>query len=218
MYSRKSVRRFSCVHMCYKVHIFLFCFLKRFWTLSFIFDITSYNFLQVFVLLNARKRLFWNVSCNFNFIWRTLQCLFLILGIIGSFLFYGFRQGIFIIFIFFLVSLFDQYCLPYLFSLLRCSPHSLFYDFFEYLQETLEYPWHVMGYWPPPSKSTPLPRSVPPLVLKFLTLPPPPPSSQTFYSPSNWRFPVQVWLLVMCRGELSAVITWLISKCLWSRW
>ena len=130
MYSRKSVGRFNCVHLCYKVHIFLFCFLKRFWTLSFIFDITSYNFLQVFVLLNARKRLFWNVSCNLNFIWRTLQCLFLILGIIGSFLFYSFRQGIFMIFIFFLVSLFDQYCLSYLFSLSRCSPHSLFYDFF----------------------------------------------------------------------------------------
>ena len=213
MYSRKSVGRFNCVHPCYKVHIFLFCFLKRFWALSFIFDITSYNFLQVFVLLNARKRLFWNVSCNLNFIWRTLQCLFLILGIIGSFLFYGFRQGIFMIFIFFLVSFFDQYCLSYLFSLSRCSPHSLFYNFFWISTWNSEYPWHVMGYWPP-SKSTPQ-ISTPPLVLKFLTLPP---SSQTFYSPSDWRFSVQVWLLVMCRGELSAVITWLISKCLWSRW
>ena len=158
MYSRKSVGRFNCVHLCYKVHIFLFCFLKRFWTLSFIFDITSYNFLQVFVLLNARKRLFWIVSCNLNFIWRTLQCLFLILGIIGSFLFYGFRQGIFMIFIFFLVSLFDQYCLSYLFSLSRCSPHSLFYDFFWISTWNSEYPWHVMGYWPPRSVS-PLPPS-----------------------------------------------------------
>ena len=29
---------------------------------------------------------------------------------------------------------------------------------------------------------------------------------------------VRVWLLTMCRGELSAVIAWLMSKCLWSRW
>ena len=28
----------------------------------------------------------------------------------------------------------------------------------------------------------------------------------------NQRFPVQVQLLPMCRGELSAVITWLMSK------
>ena len=30
------------------------------------------------------------------------------------------------------------------------------------------------------------------------------------------RFSVRVWLLAMCRGELSPVIAWLISKCLWS--
>ena len=180
MYSRKSVGRFNCVHLCYKVHIFLFCFLKRFWTLSFIFDITSYNFLQVFVLLNARKRLFWNVSCNLNFIWRTLQCLFLILGIIGSFLFYGFRQGIFMIFIFFLVSLFDQYCLSYLFSLSRCSPHSLFYDFFWISTWNSEYPWHVMGYWPP--------RSVSPL----------PPSPKIFNpAPQFSNFLLSLWLEVL---------------------
>ena len=180
MYSRKSVGRFNCVHLCYKVHIFLFCFLKRFWTLSFIFDITSYNFLQVFVLLNARKRLFWNVSCNLNFIWRTLQCLFLILGIIGSFLFYGFRQGIFMIFIFFLVSLFDQYCLSYLFNLSRCSPHSLFYDFFWISTWNSEYPWHVMGYWPP--------RSVSPL----------PPSPKIFNpAPQFSNFLLSLWLEVL---------------------
>ena len=180
MYSRKSVGRFNCVHLCYKVHIFLFCFLKRFWTLSFIFDITSYNFLQVFVLLNARKRLFWNVSCNLNFIWRTLQCLFLILGIIGSFLFYGFRQGIFMIFIFFLVSLFDQYCLSYLFNLSRCSPHSLFYDFFWIFTWNSEYPWHVMGYWPP--------RSVSPL----------PPSPKIFNpAPQFSNFLLSLWLEVL---------------------
>ena len=31
-------------------------------------------------------------------------------------------------------------------------------------------------------------------------------------------FPVQVRLLAMCKGELSAMITRLMSKCLWSRW
>ena len=30
----------------------------------------------------------------------------------------------------------------------------------------------------------------------------------------NQRFPVQVRLLPMCSGELSAVITWLMPKCL----
>ena len=30
----------------------------------------------------------------------------------------------------------------------------------------------------------------------------------------NQRFPVRVQLLAMCSGELSAVIAWLISKCL----
>ena len=28
------------------------------------------------------------------------------------------------------------------------------------------------------------------------------------------RFPVHIWLLAMCRGELCAVIAWLMSKCL----
>ena len=30
----------------------------------------------------------------------------------------------------------------------------------------------------------------------------------------NQRFPVRVQLLAMCSGELSAVIVWLMSKCL----
>ena len=34
----------------------------------------------------------------------------------------------------------------------------------------------------------------------------------------NQRSQVQVWLLAMCRGELSPVISRLMSKCLWSRW
>ena len=34
----------------------------------------------------------------------------------------------------------------------------------------------------------------------------------------NQRFSVWVQLLVMCRGELSVVITWLMFKCLWSGW
>ena len=34
----------------------------------------------------------------------------------------------------------------------------------------------------------------------------------------NQRLPVRVRLLVICRGEPSAVIAWLISKCLWSVW
>ena len=34
----------------------------------------------------------------------------------------------------------------------------------------------------------------------------------------NQRFPVRVRLLAMCRGELSAVIARLMSKCLWSGW
>ena len=32
----------------------------------------------------------------------------------------------------------------------------------------------------------------------------------------NWGFPVQVRLLTMCRGEFYAVISRLISECLWS--
>ena len=35
---------------------------------------------------------------------------------------------------------------------------------------------------------------------------------------SELRFPVRVWLLAMCRSELSAVIGRLMSKCLWSGW
>ena len=34
----------------------------------------------------------------------------------------------------------------------------------------------------------------------------------------NQMFPVQVWVLPMCRGELSAVITRLMSKRLYSNW
>ena len=32
----------------------------------------------------------------------------------------------------------------------------------------------------------------------------------------NQRFPVRVWLLAICRGELSAVIAPLMFKCVWS--
>ena len=34
----------------------------------------------------------------------------------------------------------------------------------------------------------------------------------------NQRFLVRVWLQAMCRGELSDVIAWLMSKCMWSEW
>ena len=47
---------------------------------------TSYNLLEAFVFLNTTNRLFWNVSRNSGFIWRTFQCFFIIFHIIGSFL------------------------------------------------------------------------------------------------------------------------------------
>ena len=49
--------------------------------------------------------------------------------------------------------------------------------------------------------------------------------SSTYFHSSCWRlalgnqrFAVWVRLLTICRGELSAVIDQLMSKCLWSRW
>ena len=47
---------------------------------------TSYNLLEAFVFLNTTNRLFWNVSRNSGFIWRTFQCFFIIFHIIRSFL------------------------------------------------------------------------------------------------------------------------------------
>ena len=53
--------------------------------------IISCKFLFVSVATNT---LFWNVSHNYGFIWRTFQYLFIILHILGSFLLYIIRQGI----------------------------------------------------------------------------------------------------------------------------
>ena len=76
----------------------------------------------------ATNTLFWNVSHNYGFIWRTFQYLFIILHILGSFLLYIIRQGILPITLFlsFWRSLFYQYCLLDLFDLSRSSPRILF--------------------------------------------------------------------------------------------
>ena len=85
---------FACVARC----TFSFLVFKINFKHFFIFDcMTSCNFWDVFVSLKGH-RLSWNVSLNSGFIEWTFQCLFIILEIIGSFLFMVLDKEFFITF------------------------------------------------------------------------------------------------------------------------